>query len=66
VKRNQVDFFTPSPIKGEGIFFHFTIFTLSPRGEGRVRGHIPNFSHLPFLKGGTDKMEKDFQRAKGK
>ncbi len=28
----------PSLIKGEGIYFLFQMLTLSPAGEGRVRG----------------------------
>jgi hypothetical protein len=43
----------PSPFEGGGNFFLISICFPSPRaGEGRVREDIPNFSHLPFTKGG--------------
>jgi len=45
------------PRQGGGIFFLISICLPSPRaGEGRVRGYIANFSHLPFFKGGNSNL----------
>jgi hypothetical protein len=50
------------PLEGEGISFCISICFPSPlEGEGRVRGKIPNFSHLQGMKGrGMDKAMKFF------
>jgi len=52
LKKTQIDFFTPSPIEGEGISSCISIYLPSPlAGEGRVRRDIPIFSRLPPSKG---------------
>jgi hypothetical protein len=47
--------------QGGGNSFHIPICLPSPlAGEGRVRGHIPNFSQLPFAKRGLGGFESYF------
>jgi hypothetical protein len=50
--RGNSNFFTPSPLKGEENPFLISLCSPSPlEGEGRVRGIISIFSHLPPSEG---------------
>ena len=59
VKKTQIDFFIPSPIKGEGIYFLISAMPIYESVHNRVdtQDEIP--PSLPLQKGGIPLFEKE-------